>query len=62
VRAIVDFSVPAIPFTQNMHGPSRPSAHVVISSRTLTRVLWIMEAKRVMLPRMMIEGRLGNGR
>jgi hypothetical protein len=39
VRAMVDFPVPAMPFSQKMHRLSSPSAHAIICSRTSTRVL-----------------------
>src|SRR5271155_3075235 len=38
VRAIVDFPVPAMPFSQKMHLSSPPSAHALIWLRTSTRV------------------------
>ena len=38
VRAIVDFPVPARPFSQKMHRSSRPSAQSCISLRRSTRV------------------------
>src|ERR1700734_3851757 len=38
VRAMVDFPVPAIPFSQKMPLSHRPSAHSLIRARTSTRV------------------------
>ena len=38
VRAIVDFPVPAKPFSQKMHRSSCPSAQLYMSRRTSTRV------------------------
>ena len=45
VRAIVDFPVPAKPFSQKMHRSSCLSAQLYISRRSSTRVLGMQEGE-----------------
>ncbi len=53
VRDIVDFPVPAMPFSQNTHSPFGSSAHCIISSRRATQGVGV--ASRVMLVGVRIE-------